>query len=135
MRIVFGTRLKKEGRFPIMDRARIIYCSDRTIDGSEVERNRYEHPYSYTRFCIYKNGWKPTDRVVWSDRLEGEPGSSDKLREEYLGVGSYYSGKSPKDIERFLSRLFEYEVVLTGIEQECNASNGFPYWLLYFRKK
>jgi len=106
-----------------------------TIDGQEVERSISEYPYSYTRFCIYKNGWKPGDKVVWSDRLENEPGYSNEIKEEILGAGNRYSSKDPKDIEKFLSKIFGYEIKLTGIEQECNAMNGYPYWLFYYRKK
>ncbi len=104
-----------------------------TIDGKPQERDRKDHPYSYTRYCIFNNGWKRTDYVVWSDRLRNEPGY-ERIKEEVLGIGDYFSRFPTYKIQEFLSKLFGYEVILTGIEEECNCSNGYPYWLLYYRK-
>ena len=107
---------------------------NRTIDGQPIERNPRDYPYSYTRFCIYKDMWLPTDEVVWSDRLQGYD-NHDDLFKKHLGTGQYYSSKEPDDIEAFLSDLFGYRIRLTGIEEECNYMTGYPYWLLYFRKE
>ena len=104
-----------------------------TIDGEVCSRPPREYPYSYSRFCIYKNGFKPTDSCVFSDRLSRKE-NYDKIFREVLGLGQYYSDKRPEKIEEFLRQLFEQpDIVLTGIEEECNYSDGYPYWLLYFR--
>ena len=104
-----------------------------TIDGQPQERSCKEYPYSYTRYCIFNNGWKKADHVVWSDRLHNEP-HYEKIKEEILGIGDNFARFPPHKIQEFLSKLFGYEVKLTGIEEECNCSNGYPYWLLYYRK-
>ena len=109
-----------------------------TIDGKPVERSPRDFPYSYTRYCIWRNKvnrWRKDDSVVWSDRLSWQYPEYDNLFKEILGTGQYYSRKEPKAIETFLCRLLNEDIVLTGIEEECNTSNGYPYWLLYFRKK
>lgn len=111
-----------------------MLLKNRTIDGKPVERSKRQYPYSYTAFCIYKNRYTCTDNVVYSDRLSNEPNYSPKLYEKHLGRGQYLSNKKPQDIENYLSDLFGYKVTLTGIEEECNCSNGYPYWILYYRK-
>ena len=103
-----------------------------TIDGQPQERSRKDHPYSYSRYCIYKNGWKKTDQVVWSDRL-WNCSHYKELKEKILGIGDYFSKFPPNKIETFLSELFGHPIKLTGIEEECNFSSGYPYWILYFR--
>lgn len=107
-----------------------------TIEGKRVTRTRHGFPYSYTRYCIWKGLWEPTDQAIYSDRLSYMyPDTYDNLFKEILGSGQYLSRKDPKDIETFLCRLFEKEIELTGIEEECNASNGYPYWILYYRER
>ena len=109
-----------------------------TIDWQPCQRDPRRYPYSYTRFCVWrsrKNRFKPDDSVVWTDHLSWQYPEYDKLYKEILGTGQCYSRKKPEDIEAFLCKLLEDDVVLTGIEEECNASTGYPYWLLYFRKR
>ena len=113
----------------------ILLTTDCTIDGTPVERSINQYPYSYTRFCIYNNGWRPGDSVAWSDRLSQQYVTYRELKKNYLGDGDCYSSYDPKAIEVFLCALFGYDIILTGIEQECNALTGYPYWLFYFRKK
>ena len=108
--------------------------SHRTIEGYQIERSIEKHPYTYTRFCVYKNEWKPTDTLVYSDRLHLWFDNYDELKEKYLGRGDYFTAYEPDMIENFLSILFEQKLLLTGIEQECNCFNGYPYWLLYYRE-
>ena len=108
----------------------------KTIQGTPTEREPEDFPYSYTRFCIFKYGWKQADPVVFTDRLSKlYEEKYDKLFKRYLGDGQYYSTKNPISIEKFLSNLLGKRLMLTGIEEECNASTGYPYWLLYYREK
>ena len=105
-----------------------------TIEGYPVERHPKDYPYSYTRFCIYKNDWKDTDTMVYSDRLRSWYENYYDLKREYLGRGDYFSLYEPEQIEKFLSVLFGKNITLTGMEEECNCFNGYPYWLLYYRE-
>ena len=107
----------------------------RRINGRSCERTPINNPYSYTAFCIYKNGWKDTDEFVFSDRLNSWYENYRGLKEKMLGRGDYFSSYEPEDIEKFLSFLFDKEITLTGIEEECNVSNGYPYWIFYYRDK
>lgn len=106
-----------------------------TIDGKPVERPYYEYPYSYSRTCIFENGFKKSDRVVWSDRLLNNSDRAWDLWNEILGTGQFLSNKAPDLVEEWLRAVLNKpNIILTGVEEECNVSNGYPYWLLYFRE-
>ena len=105
-----------------------------TIDGHAVERTPREYPYSYTRFCLWKNGYKKTDMVAWSDRLRDQYENFDEIKNKVLGIGGYFSRCKPEDIQEFMRKLMKNDAItVTGMEEECNAMNGYPYWLIYFR--
>lgn len=104
------------------------------INGYPTERRIKDYHYSYTAHTLYHNGWKPTDQVVYSDRLRMWYDDYFNLKRKYLGTGGYWSSYEPEKIESFLSILFSRKITLTGIEEECNCSNGYPYWVLYYRE-
>ena len=106
-----------------------------TIDGHFVEREPHEYPYSYTRFCLWKRGWNKEDHVLWSDRLYNQYKNYSDIKNEILGMSDNFAQYTPEQIETFLCRLFEKDVTVTGMEQECNYATGYPYWLIYFRYK
>lgn len=107
-----------------------------TLSGKPQQYTCEKYPYAYSRYAIWDSGdWSTSDRNVWTDRLSSQyPDTFDTLKNEILGRGDYFSNFEPEAIEKFLCELFGEKVKLTGIEEECNASNGYPYWLLYFRK-
>lgn len=110
----------------------------KTLAGKKQERSRKEYPYSYTAYAIWNSGeWSPNDDVVYSDRLSGWYGDKYYELGKELGVrgGLSMGYTDPEILEKFLSELFERKVKLTGIEEECNVSNGYPYWLLYYREE
>ena len=107
----------------------------RRINGKRCERLPMDYPYSYSAFCLYKNEWKPTDEAEYTDRLAGSYENYDRIKEECLGRGDYFSSYETKDIEKFLQKLLNKDVILTGVEEECNYSSGYPYWILYFRQR
>ena len=114
-------------------RLKMNHRYNRTIDGKQVERPQHLYPYSYSRVCIYENGFESTDRVVWSDRLLTDDRAYE-LWNQILGTGQYLSHKAPDLVEEWLRiYLAKPNLILTGVEEECNVSNGYPYWLLYFR--
>jgi len=103
-----------------------------TVGGKPCERPPMLYPYSYTRFCLWMKRWKPTDNVLWTDRLLRSGRAYDKKR-DILGTGDYFSSKRPERIEMFLCHALRKRVILTAIEEECNYADGYPYWLLYYR--
>lgn len=108
----------------------------RNIEGEYVEHDKRTYPYSYDRFAVWKGEWSQTDSAVYSDRLH--QWDTKKYRECSIQVwpngGGTFSQRSPLSIEKFLSLYFEKPIKLTGIEEGCNVSNGFPYWIFYYRE-
>lgn len=111
---------------------------NRNIRGERVERPISEYPYSYDAFVIFKDPeWNPHDEVVYSDRLRQSDHA--KFDECCMAVwksdGQQFYDRSPEQIEKFLRLYFgDDQLKLTGVEQECNVSNGYPYWIFFFRK-
>lgn len=108
----------------------------RNLAGKLQEYSQREYPYSYSEYAIYNSGeWSENDYAVYSDRLRSwyDDDTYNKAAEKHLKPGQWYV-QDPEDVQNFLSELFGYKIKLTGIEQGCNVSNGFPYWIFYYRK-
>jgi hypothetical protein len=54
--------------------------------------------------------------------------------EVWNNEGQYFNNRKPQDIEIFLSKYLEKSITLTGIEEGCNVSNGYPYWIFYYKE-
>ena len=108
----------------------------KSLNGTPQKYTCEEYPYSYSRYAIWDSGdWSNSDKNAYTDRLRSwYPDTFDALKDEILGRGDYFSRFEPEQIEKFLCELFGEKVKLTGIEEECNAFSGYPYWLLWFRK-
>lgn len=105
------------------------------IHGNPIRRTQGEYPYSYDPFVVYSNDYKETDKVVYSDRLYSwDCTKYNECRNKvYKDHGQSFDVSDPGKIQEFLSLYFGRQVILTGIEQACNVSNGFPYWIFYYR--
>lgn len=106
------------------------------IEGKPVKRDKKNWPYNYDRFVIWKGDWHRTDHAVYSDRLRQWDSEkySKCCKEVWPNGGGSFSSKSSSDIQKFLSLYFGQQIKLTGVEEECNVSNGFPYWIFYYRE-
>ena len=106
------------------------------IRGEQVRRSKYQYAYSYDPFVVWKGDFENTDSRVYSDRLW--QWDSEKFNtcciEVWGNKGQYFDNRSCSEIERFLSLYFNKEVELTGIEEGCNVSSGFPFWVFYYRE-
>ena len=98
-----------------------------TIDGLLQKRSCQEYPYSYSNFCIYKtNDWRPDNQAFYFDRLSlWYPDKYFEYKKKYLGTSDYLTSYDPDQIEKFISALFGYNIHITGMEEECNCSNGY----------
>ena len=109
------------------------------IHGQKVERTPLEYPYSYDPFCVFKApSWSDNDKVVYSDRLwSWNSKKYDHCCEKVWGnQGQLFGGRQPDEIEKFLRLYFDDpELMLTGIEEGCNCSNGYPFWVFYLNSK
>lgn len=107
------------------------------IKGNEVARDRHSYPYSYDPFAVWEGDYSETDHAVYSDRLMGwDFDKYNKCVGEVWGDSrQIFSNCHHSEIERFLSLYFDEPIRLTGIEQGCNVSNGYPYWIFYYKSK
>lgn len=91
---------------------------------------------SYTIFQAHN--YKTSDEVVYSDRLHqwDDKKYSYATSEAFNGYkGQYFDSFTPNQIQNFLSIYFNRDVILTRVDREENVSNGYPYWVFYFRDK
>lgn len=109
------------------------------LDGNPIERTPYSHPYSYDAYVVYKSpDFDNKDRWVYSDRLM--QWDWNKFQEAVRTVwpdraeSQSFSGRKPSDINRFLNLYFGKEVRLTSIQEACNFSSGYPYWIFTYRE-
>jgi hypothetical protein len=101
-------------------------------------KDKWSHPYSYDPFIVWYGNARKGDSVVYSDRLV--QWDYDKYMECAKTVRTKYNTNSfdinnPVQVKEFLSLYYDKQVVLTAIVEGCNVSNGYPYWILYFRDK
>ena len=106
------------------------------LDGNEIKRNPFTHPYSYDEYVIWKdeNFNKEKYSAVYSDRLyQYDYEKYNKCCQEvFENQGQRFDQRDPKEIEKFLSMYFDERIKLTAIMQGCNQSSGFPYWIFLY---
>lgn len=107
------------------------------IHGEEIQRTPEDFPYNYEGFVIWKKDYRDTDEEVYSDRLAfWDPNKYNDICEHVWDEKEQrFDINNPDKISKFLSLYFGEDIVLTGIEQYCNAHSGFPYWAYYYRGK
>lgn len=105
------------------------------IRGELVERDIINYPSTYDTFATYVDRYEKTDSAVYSDRLLDWDGIKFRkcVKEVWGDERQLFTSSQPKDIEKFLSKYFDKDVVLTGIEQGINRSNGIPFCIFYYR--
>ena len=112
---------------------------DCDIHGEIVKRPKHIYKYSYDPYCVYKsNNWSIKDTGDYSDRLmQWDYDKFTNCMKEVWGerCGQHFDNKEPKDIEKFLSLYHNKNIEITGIEKACNVSNGYPYWIFYYKEK
>ena len=106
------------------------------IHGNRAVRLQKDYPYSFDTVTLYKKGYLETDLSECSDRLSDR--DADRFRmcaiSAFGDTGQNFSRRDPEQIARFLSAFLERKIELTGIEESCNWSTGYPYWTFCFRE-
>lgn len=87
---------------------------------------------TYFNLPQFDNGEKATE-TVYSDRLIWDRKKYDELCRKHFGDESHYwSGRSPEEIELFLTEYAGKKIKLCKVEKLENKSNGYPYWRFDF---
>lgn len=105
-------------------------------DGNPVKRTKSEHPWTYDDFVTWRGGENSLiDDGVYSDRLlQWDHDKCRSLMRKHFGNESdYYTNRSPKQIEAFLSELLGRSIKLILIMECCNQSSGHPLWRFEFK--
>jgi len=113
------------------------FHSFRDLNGNLVNRSKFDYPYSYDEFVFWIGDYKKGEsETVYSDRLYSW--DSEKYNKCCLKVwnnkGQYFDNRKPEDIEKFLSLYMDMKIKLTAIVEGCNVSNGYPYWVFYYKE-
>lgn len=98
-------------------------------------RTKYSHPYSYDPIVQYDNG-KESNGSVYTDRLmQWDYEKYNKCALKHFGdTRQYFDRLTPKQIQAFLREyLDDKKLILVKSIEMCNASNGFPLWLLQYK--
>lgn len=95
-------------------------------------RDKYNYPYSYDPFWIWRLDDKDSP-AEYSDRLAQRDYA--KFQECTKLVAKRFDQYSNADLSKFLTAYFGRPIEATALAEGCNQSNGYPYWIFYFREK
>lgn len=106
------------------------------IDGKPVERNKLDYPYSYSPYVVERVGDNEEyNSTVYSDRLfQWDYKKFNRISQKHFNNESQsFSKRSLEKIESFLKDYFDNpKLKLIVIQEGCNVSNGYPYWIFHF---
>lgn len=110
---------------------------DSDLQRSNPPRTRHSHPYSYDPFTIYGGQGRDANGSVYTDRLyQWDHEKTRRIGAEVFGEKGYWFGQNlnPDLVQTFLRRWHDDDtIILTRVVEYCNASNGYPTWLLVYR--
>lgn len=107
------------------------------IDGKPVRKNPRNNPYSYDTFVLFRSGdFTKADTMADSDRMQqwDHGAFSSALQAVWPDTAEDKGFRKRKtvDIEQFLNLYFKRKLRLTALLENCNVSNGSPYWTFAF---
>lgn len=95
-------------------------------------KSKSSHPYSYDAFYIWRDKNLKDSGTVYHDRMQQWDYS--KFEEACkLTEGKRFSQYNRAEVSKFLSAYFNKKIKATALVEGCNASNGYPYWIFYFK--
>jgi hypothetical protein len=102
-----------------------------------LNRTKEESPYSYSDFYIWREVSDPlkTEGIAadYSDRLL--QWSREKWDRAWDAVGSKRFDQMTRDeVSRFISAYHGSPHEAVALSEGCNVSNGYPYWIIYYKK-
>lgn len=116
--------------------------SRRTSMGQEFclpheTNDRSTHPYSYSPFFHWKKDWKQNDTCAYDDRMRewkydlwNEVCAELPLMQHGIRRFEY---QTPETLSKMLSKYCGEPVTCTALVEGCNVSNGYPYYVFYWR--
>jgi hypothetical protein len=98
-------------------------------------RTKGEYPYSYSEFYLYGGpaGRDASDEANYSDRLwQWDYNKTETLWKKHC-EGHRYDNVPMAKLTAFMSEWHGRKVEVTALAEGCNPSNGYPYWIIWFR--
>ena len=110
----------------------------RDLDDHRILRTPFGHPYNYDEFVIVKTkDFSRDDSAFYSDRFthwydyETLNAAKEKCGLEH---GDYFwCYYYPDKISEFLTEVTGKKHNVTCIVEGCNVSNGYPYWIIFYK--
>jgi hypothetical protein len=105
------------------------------IDGKPVKRTKMSYPYAYDCHVIWRGG--PNSEIkhaVYHDRMQQwDWDKFERCRKNHLD-GFRFNNADPEKVEAFLREYNDDPGLrLIVIQEGCNVSNGYPYWVFHYR--
>lgn len=111
---------------------------DSDLHRSNPPRTKHEWPYAYDPFTVWGAQGQGANDSVYTDRLyQWDYEKTDRIGKEIFGTGVmgwFGQNMDPERVQTFLRRWHDDDtIILTRVVEFCNASNGYPTWLLVYR--
>lgn len=93
------------------------------------------HPYSYSEFYIwgYAAGKEASTDAVYSDRLaQWDREKFERCCREVV-PNKRWDQMGSGEVSKWLTAYFGRPIVATALAEGCNVSNGYPYWIIWFK--
>jgi hypothetical protein len=104
---------------------------DRWVDPQRRISKR-ESPYGYSEFFHWGgHGTTSGCEAVYSDRLW--QWDYKKMKALCDALGKRFEQCSQSELSEFLSSYWGKPVVATALAEGCNISNGYPYFIMWYR--
>jgi len=121
-------------RWPEVD----VYLGGRDWVDPSRTHDKVTHPYSYSEFFIFRTMSREEMKrqkigADYSDRLwQWDP---DKFEAASKPFAKRFDEFTPADCSKFLSDYFGTPKECVALAEGCNVSNGYPYWIFWYRDK
>ncbi|MEK2647420.1 hypothetical protein [Bdellovibrio sp. BCCA] len=105
---------------------------DPDLEVSSPPRSKWEYPYSYDPFVIWRSGTQAAQHTAYSDRLQREDAFNEAAK-VVMGNQSLAFGTDmdPEIIEKVMQMyLKKPSLKIIRVVEYCNPSSGSPYWRL-----
>ena len=119
----------KDSNYPWDNQENPFVSSTKWVDPRR-RKSKGEYPYSYDAFYIWRDGNLDGCSADYHDRMMGW--DCDKFKTACI-EGKRFSQYTKADCSKFLSTYFGQKTIAAALVEGCNASNGYPYWVFYYK--
>jgi hypothetical protein len=96
-------------------------------------RDKHEYPYAYSEFFLIGNHESVKGcGADYSDRYSGWDAAKFDAAWEGSGKGKGWTRMGFEDCKKFVKAYYGETFEFCGLVEGCNASNGYPYWIIFY---